>query len=254
MFKITQKLAAAVLAFATFNANALVIDIAIIYSDQSASESGNINAWIDQTIADANYIYSINNVRGNDGSLVEVRVVDIESTTAELTPSSSWLDAVRTSTWVDDIRTNSRADLVVALGVAEEIFENGQLVGYVCGIGYLGQVSGSSLRSDLGFSVTSVDCGWSTFTHELGHNMGLAHASEQGGVGSIFDYGRGYGVNNDFATIMAYPQSFGSATQIPYFSNPGLTTDNTGRAMGREDFADSHRAMGPVVDSIANFN
>ena len=70
------------------------------------------------------------------------------------------------------------------------------------------------------YSISAVDCGLSTFVHELGHNMGLGHSVRQGSVGGVYNDGIGHGVDNNFSTIMAYPQAFGSATQLDYFSDP----------------------------------
>ena len=74
------------------------------------------------------------------------------------------------------------------------------------------------------YSITAVDCGATTFVHdvhELGHNQGLAHSLKQGDTsGGVYVDGMGHGVQNEFASIMASPHMFGSATQYDYFSNP----------------------------------
>jgi peptidyl-Asp metalloendopeptidase len=71
------------------------------------------------------------------------------------------------------------------------------------------------------YSITAVDCGATTFVHELGHNQGLAHSLKQGDTsGGVYVDGMGHGVQNEFASIMASPHVFGSATQYDYFSNP----------------------------------
>ena len=72
------------------------------------------------------------------------------------------------------------------------------------------------------FGSDSSLCGFETLGHELGHNIGLAHAQRQGGTGSVFSFGRGHGVQDEFATVMAYPQEFGSAVGAPLFASPEL--------------------------------
>ena len=60
--------------------------------------------------------------------------------------------------------------------------------------------------------------------HELGHLMGLGHARRQyeDGPAGTFRWSSGYGVDNDFATLMAYRSSFGSASSVGFFSSPAL--------------------------------
>lgn len=66
-------------------------------------------------------------------------------------------------------------------------------------------------------------CGMLDFAHEVGHTMGLGHSLKQNDPGSVFEYGRGYGVEEKFVTIMAYPQDFNVEGQISKFSSPNLT-------------------------------
>ena len=67
------------------------------------------------------------------------------------------------------------------------------------------------------------------FAHELGHNFGLLHSKRQdpNGIGA-YSYGRGFGVDYSFATIMAYPSAFNTSNTITYFSEPGRTLPNYG--------------------------
>lgn len=65
-------------------------------------------------------------------------------------------------------------------------------------------------------------CSSDTLGHEIGHNLGLDHALEQGGEGTVFSWGRGYGIEDRFTTVMAYPQAFGEAIALPFFSSPDL--------------------------------
>ena len=52
------------------------------------------------------------------------------------------------------------------------------------------------------YSITAVDCGATTFVHELGHNQGLAHSRKQGDTsGGVYVDGMGHGVQNEFASI-----------------------------------------------------
>lgn len=140
-----------------------------------------------------------------------------------------------------------------------------------CGVAWLiggGQTMVHAGYEGFGMSVVSdgADGGFfcedSTFAHELGHNMGLAHdvetAKGDDGVLDPEEYGRyaysfGYktGVGTgDFYTVMAY----GDSGQVGYrvFSNPGVTICG-GFACGVEGQADNARTLRQTVPIIASF-
>lgn len=57
--------------------------------------------------------------------------------------------------------------------------------------------------------------------HELGHNLGLHHSRQQVPYkGVSFDFALGYGVEHQFATVMAYQSVFSTVNKIYQFSNP----------------------------------
>ncbi|EIC2297903.1 proprotein convertase P-domain-containing protein [Vibrio cholerae] len=105
------------------------------------------------------------------------------------------------------------------------------------------------------------ECGSETFIHELGHNLGLNHAHEQykNKYGSLYlphesngteQDAYGYGVNGQFATIMAYPHLFGVQRSFK-FSSPDLLCGG-GAPCGEKDYANSVRAIGLTAPLIAN--
>ncbi|REL24161.1 T9SS C-terminal target domain-containing protein [Rhodohalobacter sp. SW132] len=87
-----------------------------------------------------------------------------------------------------------------------------------------------------GFSVNRIQQVANNYTliHEIGHNMGNAHArnqnqAEAGEFGGIFVYSTGNrfsGSSNDYATVMAYDQD--GFQGIPNFSNPDVLVSGIG--------------------------
>lgn len=202
-------------------AMAETIDIAVLYTNQAAAKTSNINTKINQLIAFANQVYSQNGVG------ITLRLVNSTNLgNYAITPAEDWLDAVTYSSYVQNLRNQYKADMVAVLGTGDAV-GNGLIS---CGLAWVGQGSNGNLNANsngLMYSISAVDCGATTFVHELGHNMGLAHSRKQGDTsGGVYVDGMGYGVNNVFASIMAYPHVFGSATQYDYFSNPNWSLGN----------------------------
>lgn len=92
----------------------------------------------------------------------------------------------------------------------------------MCGIAYLGGKDDSQYIANNMISHTSLDCGDIVNAHEIGHNMGLNHSRRQDGSGHVYHYALGYGENNSFATVMAYPDAFNTTLRLNKFSSPSL--------------------------------
>jgi peptidyl-Asp metalloendopeptidase len=97
-------------------------------------------------------------------------------------------------------------------------------------------------------------CDEDTFAHELGHNMGQQHNTEDsGGDSGAHPYSYGYreASGNGFYTVMAYRLPDSDQFGISYFANPAVTF--SGRATGIANSSDNARSMTATMPIIATF-
>ncbi len=159
------------------------------------------------------------------------------------------LDALLNNAQVATLRSQWGADLVSYITPT----------GPYCGVAYLSPGSSSTghlyaYAKTLGFSVVGHSC-TSSFAHELGHNLSLGHSLKQHSPGSVYAWGRGYGVDNQFVTVMAYTSAF-SASRVQYFSNPNINACRgfpCGIPRTRADGADGVGAMAVTGPQIAQW-
>ncbi len=96
-----------------------------------------------------------------------------------------------------------------------------------------------------------------TFAHEAGHNLGLNHDPDNGGVnGGLFPDSVGYqqkALNPKFFTIMAYSAKCGDCQRLTQFSNPELKFQATAIPTGVTGKNDAARTLNIVAPSAARW-
>ncbi|WP_242109671.1 FG-GAP-like repeat-containing protein [Luteimonas aquatica] len=115
---------------------------------------------------------------------------------------------------------------------------------------------------DLGDDGNSYYCLNETLAHELGHNMGQAHNTQDSQtdegelIYGVHTYSFGYREATSvgrFHTVMAYPLSDASGVQEPinYFANPSITYQ--GRPTGVANQSDNARSLNQTMPIISQF-
>ncbi|RUO41587.1 hypothetical protein CWE22_05350 [Pseudidiomarina aestuarii] len=114
--------------------------------------------------------------------------------------------------------------------------------------------------ADYALSAMGYDCGDRAVAHGLGHNLGLMHSRDEQQIGAAFEFGVGYGVDDEFYTTMASARFFYTGIREPdykfIFSTPDLycgTNLPCGIAEGEPDSADATKAIRLVADRVASF-
>ena len=229
------------------------IDVAVVYTRAARDAAGGvaaIEAEIDLKVAETNQAYETSGVNHRIALVDRSEVTYVETGDSDLDldrllePSDGHLDEVHS------LRDEVGADLVhLIVGEIDDI----------CGKAYRPGVFGLSLQG----------CGGLTFTHELGHNMGLRHdrhhvQHHQGGVRSHPAYGyvnqrafdAGAPASKRWFTIMGYPTQCNDAGiscgRLAAFSSPRLRT-TTGDPVGVPYGTGGSGVNGPA-DAVAVLN
>jgi len=227
------------------------VDVMAVYTPASRSAEGGtvaMDALINLAIDEANQAY-INSQINLSIRLVykgEVDYTESGSASTDLDRLTNISDGHMDS--VHDIRDTVGADMVCLFA---ELTDYG-------GIAWLMDFLTSTFKS-YAFSVVRrlQAVGTSdTFAHELGHNMGCAHAVGDGNPPSIrgeglYGYSHGWRFDGDgdteYRTVMAYSPG----QNIRYFSNPDVFYD--GQPTGNENLEDNTRSINNAAYTVANW-
>jgi hypothetical protein len=234
----------------TANGNETMIDLLVLYTPGFKKKHGSVfGTRIAQLVALANQAYVDSGVPMRLRLVASAQVNDSDTTSNSTTLSAlaRGTGAYRT---VPALRKTYGADLVT---VVRPFYMTAQ--GGSCGVGYVGGYNGSNIAyyGNYAYSVVSDGrdmagsyyyCTDYTFTHELGHNMGLMHdratVARQGGGSGSHPYAFGHGRSGSFGSIMSY-----ISPVIGRFSNPDLTDCGGSFACGVPvtDPASAHNAL-----------
>lgn len=105
-----------------------------------------------------------------------------------------------------------------------------------CGTTYVQFARGTEADKEKGYGTISdgIDkdgskalCQISTFTHEIGHSLGLIHDREYSTFQGAYDYAYAWGIKDNFGTIMSY-----NLPVVMLFSSPNLNKQCAGSPCG----------------------
>ncbi|MGE0361078.1 MAG: reprolysin-like metallopeptidase [Vicinamibacterales bacterium] len=226
-----------------------IIDVLVMYTAAARTTAGgtdaNVQARIALGVAESNAAYA------NSGVVPRLRLLGSELTSyTESGDLSTDLSRFRTASdgYMDEV--HARRD---ALGADLMVLIVGDVAGGACGVGYV-MTSASSSFAPWAFSVTAYPCISPnyTFGHELGHNMGSAHAPEDGsGQASLYSYSFGYkNPSNLFRTVMAYNCTAG-CPRVLHFSNPNVSY--SGAPTGTVAQHNNALSINNAASALANF-
>jgi len=102
---------------------------------------------------------------------------------------------------------------------------------HACGVasGFAGSDQNSfdakimSKEQKFNFLIVGANCSDYVLAHEFGHVAGLGHSINQKEVG-IRSFSRGYGVESEFVSVMAYNSAYNDAPKIELFSTPNISS------------------------------
>lgn len=208
------------------------IDILVVVNKNDGEDSSTITK-IEHYIATANQVFK------NSTVPVRLNIVKILPFSFTGKGSVEVLYEIKGNKEIEASRKNTHADIVLAYN---KYAQDG-----LCGISF----TNTLLDHNVAHAHITLGCPSTTTAHEVGHIMGLQHSSKKNVAPGHFSYGRGYGVNGSFVTIMSYKSSFNTNIRVHNYSSPEL--DCLGFECGVPDSEDSVRALKESLPKIVAF-
>lgn len=241
----------------------VTIDVLIVYTTGMVSRHGNaagVQARLNTIVATMNdaLAQSQVNLTIRLVNATQINYSDTTSVTQALTDITRGSINVLKPT-IDALRDQYSADLVTLVRPYSRATHQG------CGYAEILGLNSAAFDSTRAFSVVSDGndvagtvngltyfCPETTFSHEIGHNLGLEHDRINTSSNGATTFGRGY-INTaaGFGTIMAVYN-----TRVARFSNPAINCNGAPCGISRTDTANSADSAGAILttmDAIAGY-
>jgi len=210
------------------------IDVLFVYEPEFA---GTIDQLSDEWVSEINLIYQ--------SSGVKLKMYKAGTVKRFIKADNFYgkLHRLRGDKQIEKLRDYLEADFVVGV-VSKSEGDKANVVG----LAYKG------IRPQFAYSIVRGRVSARTVAHELGHNMGLGHGELQKSDGTLYPWGRGYGIPGKYATVMGYSQLY-PAPSVLRFSNPDIDCNGVpcGVSETREDGANSALAINCVRFLVSSF-
>ncbi len=213
----------------------------MLYTDAAAQEKGGVDGI--KSLAGA-AVGHVNEALKNSGVSERAKLVATEKINHTSSGNlGSDISKIAGDSQVASWRTKHKADLVSMLVKSSS--------GSVTGRGTQGTANGNKGAAYSVVKVKAVGAPNRAFAHEIGHNLGCAHAKDQGSGGETgagkgaFGYSHGWRFkgtdDKNYHTLMSYQKNY--SVCIPYYSNPSVQYKGMATGTSAADNAKTVKAM-----------